>query len=129
MAKAIRLPNYAIVPFFRELRDKPTTTTLVNICACLIAVYLFFAIGVGRVKHHQACNGLTFLLHYFTLASFSWMTVNAYRMLRAFTSVRVCSYNSQRYSSRGPRGIFRRRTYYTKIQSKNFIYLKQCCTG
>ena len=74
--------------FFRELRDKPTTPTLVNICICLIGVYFFYMIGVGRVSHYQSCNTLTLFLHYFTLACFFWMSVNSYQMLGAFTSVR-----------------------------------------
>ena len=81
------MPTNNKVYFFRELRDKPTTPTLANICICLIGVYLFYMIGVGQISHHQTCNALTFFLHYFTLACFSWMSVNAYQMFRAFTSV------------------------------------------
>jgi len=62
--------------------------TLINFCVCLIGVYLFYIIGTGRVSHRQLCDALTFFLHYFTLSCFSWMTVNAYQMLRSFTSVR-----------------------------------------
>ena len=75
-------------PFFRELRDKPSTMISVNICICLIGVYFFYMVGVGRTSHYQSCNALTFFLHYFTLACFKWMSVNAYQMYRAFTSVR-----------------------------------------
>ena len=45
-------------------------------------------VGVGRTSHYQACNALTLFLHYFTLACFAWMSVNAYQMYTAFTSVR-----------------------------------------
>ena len=75
-------------PFFRELRDKPSTMISVNISICLIGVYFFYMVGVGRTSQYQSCNALTFFLHYFTLACFSWMSVNAYQMYSAFTSVR-----------------------------------------
>ena len=74
--------------FCRELRNKSTTMILVNICACLIGVYFFYAIGVGRVSNHKICDALAFLLHFFTLASFSWMSLNSFKMYRAFTTVR-----------------------------------------
>ena len=89
---AVALGELGSVLRCRELREKSTTMTLINICVCLVLVYLFFAIGVGRVSHHQTCNGLTFILHYFTLACFAWMSINAYQMLRAFTSVSCIHY-------------------------------------
>ena len=61
--------------------------TLVNICICLAAVYLVYVVGVGRAKFKQVCDAMTFLLQYFTLASVTWMTVNAVKMYKAFTQV------------------------------------------
>ena len=71
----------------RELRIKPATLSLVNICVCLLFVYLFYLVGVGRAENKHLCDAMTFLLHYFTLASMGWMTVNAVQMHKAFTQV------------------------------------------
>ena len=58
-----------------------------NICLTLAAVYFFYIVGVGRASNSFACYALTFVLHYFTLASALWMTVNAIQMFKAFTQV------------------------------------------
>ena len=71
----------------RELRKKPTTLSLVNICVCLLFVYLFYLVGVGRAENKYVCNAMTFLLHYFTLASVGWMTANAVQMYKTFAQV------------------------------------------
>ena len=77
--------------FFRKLRTKPTTPNLVNICINLVASYFFFIVGVDRAENKSACDAMTFFLHYFTLASLSWMCVNAFQMYKAFTQViKVC---------------------------------------
>jgi len=52
-----------------------------------VAVYVFFLVGVGRAGNKEACDAMTFFLHYFTLTSVVWMTVNAIEMYRAFTQV------------------------------------------
>ena len=62
--------------------------TLVNICICLVAVYFFYIVGVGRASYGPTCDAMTFLLHYCTLTSMAWMTVNAVEMYKAFTQVR-----------------------------------------
>ena len=72
---------------FREHRKKPTTMSLLNICSCLIGVYFFYVVGVGRAEYNKICDAMTFMLHYFTLASISWMTVNAVQMYKAFVKV------------------------------------------
>jgi len=61
---------------------------LLNICVCLACVYIFYVVGVGRAEHKKLCDAMTFLLHYFTLASVSWMIVNAAQMYKAFAQVR-----------------------------------------
>ena len=76
--------------FFRTIRIRPTTMTLVNICICLVAVYFFYIVGVGRASYGPTCDAMTFLLHYFTLTSMAWMTVNAVEMYKAFTRVGNC---------------------------------------
>ena len=73
--------------FCSEIRKKPTTMSLINICLCLIGVYFFYVVGVGRAATKKVCDAMTFMLHYFTLASISWMTVNAAQMYRAFMKV------------------------------------------
>ena len=67
---------------------------LVNICICLAAVYFFYIVGVGRAGYSPVCDAMTFLLHYFTLTSMAWMTVNAVQMYKAFTQVRLCLYSA-----------------------------------
>ena len=60
---------------------------LVNICICLLFVYFFYVVGVGRAKNKLVCDAMTFLLHYFTLASVAWMTTNAFQMYKTFSQV------------------------------------------
>ena len=73
--------------YFRELREKSTTPILVNICVCLLAVYLLYVVGIAEVGVKSFCDAVAFLLHYFTLTSLLWMSVNAYKMHRAFSQV------------------------------------------
>ena len=78
--------------FYSDIRKKPTTMTLANICICLVAVYFFYIVGVGRAETKVACDVMTFFLHYFTLTSVVWMTVNAVQMYKAFTQVNSRTY-------------------------------------
>ena len=73
--------------YLRELREKPSTPILVNICVCLLAVYLLYVVGIAEVGVKSVCDAIAFLLHYFTLTSLLWMSVNAYKMHRAFPQV------------------------------------------
>ena len=75
--------------YCRKLREKATSMTLVNLCCCLIVVYLLYAAGINRVADNALCDAMTFLLHYATVACMGWMAANSYQMLRAFTSVSI----------------------------------------
>ena len=71
----------------RELRQGAPSEALLNICFCLIAIYLIFTTGNNQVSNHQMCDAMTFLLHYSILACFSWMTLNACQLYQSLTEV------------------------------------------
>jgi len=64
-----------------------------------MAVYFFYIVGVGRAENKEACDAMTFFLHYFTLTSVVWMTVNSIQMYKAFTQVSIIK-NIDRIQSR-----------------------------
>jgi len=58
----------------------------------MVGIYFFYIVGVDRAEQKQTCDAMTFLLHFFTLASVSWMSVNAFQMYKAFTKVIYLQY-------------------------------------
>ena len=68
---------------------KPYASIHINICFCLLAAYFFFTIELSMTTHSVACHVMTFILHYFILATFAWMSANSYKMLRTFAQVNL----------------------------------------
>ena len=55
--------------------------------AALLGLYLTFVIGIDRVSWGGGCHAVAILLHYFCLASVTWMGVEAFNMYIMFVRV------------------------------------------
>ena len=64
----------------RTLRNKTTSRLLICLSISLLCLYIVFATGVRRahVANSIICNLVAALLHYFTLTSVAWMSVESY---------------------------------------------------
>ncbi|XP_072029067.1 adhesion G-protein coupled receptor G6-like isoform X2 [Amphiura filiformis] len=64
----------------RSLRNKTTGRLLICLSLSLLCLYVVFAAGVRRenVDSNVKCNLVAALLHYFTLTSVAWMSVESY---------------------------------------------------
>ncbi|XP_072023224.1 latrophilin-like protein LAT-2 [Amphiura filiformis] len=52
----------------------------IQFCLALFLLYFVFLVGIDRVSHRGGCIFVAALLHFLTLASLSWMGVEAYHM-------------------------------------------------
>jgi len=71
----------------RELRIRQPTKFLLNICSCLFMSNLIFLFGIGNLNSSTGCYVSTALLQYFLLATWFWMSSNAYNLCKAVTMV------------------------------------------
>nr|XP_054767480.1 adhesion G-protein coupled receptor G2-like [Lytechinus pictus] len=72
---------------FRKLRRKQPQQILINLTFALLALYVTFVIGIDRPSWNIGCTIVAILLHYFCLASLSWMGVEAFSMYMSFVRV------------------------------------------
>ncbi|XP_041478680.1 uncharacterized protein LOC121426444 isoform X2 [Lytechinus variegatus] len=72
---------------FRKLRRKQPQQILINLTFALLALYVTFVIGIDRPNWNRGCMIVAILLHYFCLASLSWMGVEAFSMYMSFVRV------------------------------------------
>ncbi|CAH1248779.1 ADGRG4 [Branchiostoma lanceolatum] len=72
---------------FKELRQTRPQHILVNLCAALLATLIIFLAGIEATNSPVGCTVVAFLLHYFLLAAFMWMAVEAFNMYLAFVKV------------------------------------------
>nr|XP_054767677.1 adhesion G-protein coupled receptor G7-like [Lytechinus pictus] len=72
---------------FRKLRRKQPQQILINLTFALLALYVTFVIGIDRPNWKRGCIIVAILLHYFCLASLSWMGVEAFSMYMSFVRV------------------------------------------
>ncbi|XP_072177359.1 adhesion G-protein coupled receptor G2-like [Diadema setosum] len=71
----------------KKLRSKQPLQILVNLCLALLGLYLVFVIGIDRRYPTVGCLIVGLLIHYFLLASMSWMAVEAVNMYLCFVKV------------------------------------------
>nr|XP_026689970.1 fibrillin-2-like isoform X3 [Ciona intestinalis] len=71
----------------RDLRRRRPTKILLNICGNLMIAYLIFVVGIDHPKQKNACIAVTYLLHYFFLTSWCWMSVYSYDMYMSLVKV------------------------------------------
>ncbi|KAI8519490.1 hypothetical protein Bbelb_027470 [Branchiostoma belcheri] len=72
---------------FKQLRKTRPQHILTNLCIALLASLILFLTGIDATHSPIGCTVVTFLLHYFLLAVFMWMAVEAFNMYLAFIKV------------------------------------------
>lgn len=78
------LATFAIFPSWRKpLGHK----LLVQLSIALIILLITFIAGVDRVTNSEVCRVIAVTLHYFLLAAFCWMTVEAYNQYQRLVKV------------------------------------------
>lgn len=74
--------------FFRRLRKELAAKILIQLCIALLCVLVVFVIGIERSRVGPiGCYIVAVLLHYFILAAFLWMLIEAHFMYLAFVKV------------------------------------------
>uniref|UniRef100_H2Z7W8 G-protein coupled receptors family 2 profile 2 domain-containing protein n=1 Tax=Ciona savignyi TaxID=51511 RepID=H2Z7W8_CIOSA len=71
----------------RDLRRRRPTKILLNVCGNLLIAYLIFVVGVDHPEAKNACIAVTYLLHYFFLTTWFWMSVYSYDMYMCLVKV------------------------------------------
>ncbi|KAI9558880.1 hypothetical protein GHT06_015669 [Daphnia sinensis] len=78
------LTTFAIFPTWRKpLGHK----FLVQLSAALVLLLIIFIAGVDRVDNSKGCRATAIFLHYFLLATFCWMTIEAYHQYQRLVKV------------------------------------------
>ncbi|XP_071966006.1 adhesion G-protein coupled receptor G6-like isoform X2 [Antedon mediterranea] len=66
-----------VLPFSREQHLVRPRLILINFAISLFFLYLIFVVGIDQTDNADICVIISGLLHYFTISSLSWMTVQA----------------------------------------------------
>ncbi|XP_022298170.2 uncharacterized protein LOC111107321 [Crassostrea virginica] len=82
--------------FFRKLRKGRAQQTLFNLALSMLCSWVIFLIGIKQTYHFIGCLIVAILLHYFILASFMWMLMEAF--LQYLTFVKVLGTYVTRYT-------------------------------
>ncbi|XP_066263884.1 uncharacterized protein [Branchiostoma lanceolatum] len=72
---------------FKQLRQTRPQHLLINLCVALLATLIIFLAGINATNSPVGCTVVAFLLHYFLLAVFMWMAIEAFNMYLAFVKV------------------------------------------
>ncbi|XP_035665907.1 adhesion G-protein coupled receptor G7-like [Branchiostoma floridae] len=72
---------------FKQLRQTRPQHILTHLCSALLATLVIFLAGIDATSSPVGCTVVSFLLHYFLLAVFMWMAVEAFNMYLAFVIV------------------------------------------
>ncbi|XP_078619941.1 uncharacterized protein LOC144886984 isoform X1 [Branchiostoma floridae x Branchiostoma japonicum] len=72
---------------FKQLRQTRPQHILTHLCSALLATLIIFLAGIDATTSPVGCTVVAFLLHYFLLAVFMWMAVEAFNMYLAFVKV------------------------------------------
>ena len=73
---------------FRRLRKELAAKILIQLCIALLCVLIVFIVGIERSRVGPiGCYIVAVLLHYFILATFLWMLIEAHFMYLAFVKV------------------------------------------
>ncbi|XP_043938233.1 adhesion G protein-coupled receptor E5-like [Protopterus annectens] len=65
--------------FCRAIRG-PRTTIHLHLCVCLFMGYFIFLVGINQTKNEVGCGVVAGLLHYFFLATFTWMCLEGVQL-------------------------------------------------
>ncbi|CAH1255346.1 ADGRG7 [Branchiostoma lanceolatum] len=72
---------------FKQLRQTRPQHILTQLSIALLATLIIFLAGIDATNSPVGCTVVAFLLHYFLLAVFMWMAVEAFNMYLAFIKV------------------------------------------
>ncbi|XP_066300054.1 uncharacterized protein [Branchiostoma lanceolatum] len=72
---------------FKQLRQTRPQHILTQLCIALLVTLIIFLAGIDATNSPVGCTVVAFLLHYFLLAVFMWMAVEAFNMYLAFIKV------------------------------------------
>ncbi|KAI8510944.1 hypothetical protein Bbelb_118600 [Branchiostoma belcheri] len=88
---ALSIPSLALTLItylaFKQLRQTRPHRILINLCLALLATLIIFLSGISATSSPVGCTVVAFFLHYFLLAVFMWMAVEAFNMYLAFVKV------------------------------------------
>ena len=75
--------------FFRKVRNKIPGQILLNFCIALSLTLIVFLAAAERSRTSSlaACRSAAIFLHYFLLAAFFWMAVEAFNMYMSFVKI------------------------------------------
>ncbi|KAM9095015.1 adhesion G protein-coupled receptor E1 isoform X2 [Sarcophilus harrisii] len=79
----------------RSIQNHNTTLHL-HLCICLFLAKLLFLTGVAKTENKIVCAVIAGLLHYFFLACFAWMLVEAVMLFLMVRNLKVVNYFSSR---------------------------------
>ncbi|XP_064628350.1 adhesion G-protein coupled receptor G2-like isoform X7 [Lineus longissimus] len=86
-AVALIFTIFTYVYFHRKLLKDNPSKILLNLCAALLGLNIVFLGGTHYQVDDGACKAVAVLLHYFLLAGFTWMGVEAFYMYLALVRV------------------------------------------
>ncbi|XP_043212266.1 uncharacterized protein LOC122376457 [Amphibalanus amphitrite] len=72
---------------FKKWRKLRSSQIVMHMSVALTGVYVTFLGGLGAKEHHDACVCMSALLHFFLLATFGWMCVEAVFQYLRFVKV------------------------------------------
>ena len=76
-----------ITLLFRSNRKKISTAVHMQLCVSIFLMFLVFLVGVDRTENEHVCAAMSYLIHYFTMASVMWMFAEAVCMVKSFLIV------------------------------------------
>uniref|UniRef100_A0A671P8M0 Adhesion G protein-coupled receptor L2a n=1 Tax=Sinocyclocheilus anshuiensis TaxID=1608454 RepID=A0A671P8M0_9TELE len=82
--------------FFRGLQSDRNTIHK-NLCINLFIAELIFLIGIDMTEPRMACSIIAGILHYFFLASFTWMCLEGVQLYLMLVDVFESEYSRRRY--------------------------------
>ncbi|XP_033122647.1 adhesion G protein-coupled receptor E1-like [Anneissia japonica] len=75
------------MPRSREQHTIRPKLVLINLSIALCLLYLVFAVGIEQTKNKHTCIVISVVLHYFTISSMAWMTVQAVNIYLSLVKV------------------------------------------
>lgn len=102
--------------FCRKLRKGRAQQTLFNLALSMLCSWVIFLIGIKQTYHFIGCLIVAILLHYFILASFMWMLMEAF--LQYLTFVKVLGTYVTRYTLKSVIAAWGEKNIYIDISLK-----------
>ncbi|KAJ8041414.1 Adhesion G-protein coupled receptor G4 [Holothuria leucospilota] len=71
----------------KKLRTSLPQQIVLNICFALLGLYISFLAGIDQAHNYIPCVIFGALIHFFTLAAMTWMSVEAMNMYLLFVKI------------------------------------------